>query len=70
MESRAIDALMEELRDRSTDAILSVKTVDDTFTSCKAAAGRQPKSVKVLQLLQRQCHVQQSPRLRHILLHF
>ena len=33
MDSSAMDALMEEFSDLSTDAILSVKTVDDTSTS-------------------------------------
>lgn len=33
MDSSAMEALMEEFNDLSTDAILSVKTVDDTSTS-------------------------------------
>lgn len=33
MDRSAMEALMEELKDLSTDAILSVKTVDDTSTS-------------------------------------
>lgn len=33
MDSSAMEALMEEFKDRSTDAILSVKTVDETSTS-------------------------------------
>lgn len=39
MERRAMEALMEEFRDRSTEAILSVKTVEDTSTSCHARSG-------------------------------
>lgn len=33
MDSSAKEALMEEFRDLSTDAILSVNTVEDTSTS-------------------------------------
>lgn len=36
MDSSAMEALMEEFNDLSTDAILSVKTVDDTSTSWMA----------------------------------
>lgn len=34
MDSKAKEALMEELRDRKIDAIFSVNTVEDTSTSC------------------------------------
>lgn len=34
MDSKASEALMDELRDRRIDAILSAKTSEETFTSC------------------------------------
>lgn len=34
IDSKASEALMDELRDRRTDAILSAKTCDETLTSC------------------------------------